>query len=239
MAIKKVLIDHREFNISYEILNASSKKDIVFLHGWGSNKELMKSSFGGFFNEFRHIYIDMPGFGKSDNTFMLDTKKYMIILQQFLIDIKSSSNIIVGHSFGGKVATLLNPAKLILLSSSGILEPKSFMVKFKIVLFKILKNIGFGGMYSIFASKDVNRMSPAMYETFKNIVNEDFRDNFKEYKYNALVLWGDKDRATSISSGIEIASLIKKSNFYTFDGDHYFFLHNKEEVANKIEEFLL
>ncbi len=34
-----------DFEISYEILNLRSDKSIIFLHGWGSNKEVMNRLF--------------------------------------------------------------------------------------------------------------------------------------------------------------------------------------------------
>ncbi len=58
MAVKSINYKGREFEISYEIINPKKEKDILFLHGWGSNKEIMKSAFGREFEEFRHIYID-------------------------------------------------------------------------------------------------------------------------------------------------------------------------------------
>ncbi len=46
MAVKSINYKGREFEISYEIINPKKEKDILFLHGWGSNKEIMKSAFG-------------------------------------------------------------------------------------------------------------------------------------------------------------------------------------------------
>ena len=40
-------------------------RNIVFLHGWGSNKEIMQRAFAPYFKDFTHYYIDLPGFGQS------------------------------------------------------------------------------------------------------------------------------------------------------------------------------
>jgi pimeloyl-ACP methyl ester carboxylesterase len=238
LALKEIVYKNNTFKISYEILNRDKTKDIVFLHGWGSNKELMKQAFGKYFRDFRHIYVDMPGFGKSSNEMVLDTTDYKNIVEKFLKNISLDSYIALGHSFGGKVALLLNPKKLILLSSAGIPVEKSFGIKFKILLFKSFKSIGFGKMYKFFASKDVEGMSQNMYETFKNVVDEDFSNDFKSFSNDALILWGKNDKATPLTSGKNIANLIKKSNFYEFEGDHYFFLKEPTKVAQKIKEFI-
>ena len=112
MATKSVTIDNKSFDISYEVVNPSSKKDIIFLHGWGSNKDIMKNVFSPYLKDFRHIYIDLPGFGKSLNNYVLTTNDYVKIVDEFLNLITSSKDIIAGHSYGGKVATLLNPKKI-------------------------------------------------------------------------------------------------------------------------------
>jgi surfactin synthase thioesterase subunit len=238
MAIKHINLDNKSFAINYEIANNSSKNTIVFLHGWGSNKEVMKSSFSSFLPELKHIYIDMPGFGKSDNEYVLTTQDYANIIKEFLKN-EESIVAIAGHSFGGKVATLLNPKNLILLSSAGIIEEKSDKVKFKIKLAKVLNSFGLGSLTKAFRSKDVNTMSESMYSTFKNVVDEDFTNSFKDFKNNALIFWGETDSATSLESGIKISSLIQDSKFYSYNGDHYFFMKYANDITTKIKDGIL
>ena len=237
MAIKQVIYQKQNFNISYEIVNPSAKKVIVFLHGWGSNKEIMSKAFKSEFLEYKHIYIDMPGFGKSSNDIALTTDDYASIVNEFLklFSLESKELCIAGHSFGGKVATLLSPKNLVLLSTAGILEPKSLKVKLKIKLAKILGNIGLKSLTKTFRSDDVNTMSQNMYETFKNVVDEDFSKSFSNYKGNALIFWGDKDTATTLTSGKKIHDLIKGSLFVDFDGDHYFFLKYHKKIGEICE----
>ncbi len=193
MASKSIVVDNKKFDISYEIINPSAKIDFVVLHGWGgSNKEIMKNSFSSFLKDFRHIYIDLPGFGKSSNDYELTTKEYVKITDEFLKLLNSTKDIIAGHSYGGKVATLLNPKNLVLLSSAGILEEKPLDVKLKIKSAKLFNSLGLGKITKAFRSNDVNQMSEEMYATFKNVVNEDFTQNFASFKNNALIFGGRK-----------------------------------------------
>ncbi len=239
MAIKNIAIFEKDFDIVYEIINPSSDKDIVFLHGWGSNKEVMKNAFSNTLSEFRHIYIDMPGFGKTNNEYILHTNDYALIVEKFLFALNSQPLAIVGHSYGGKVATLLKPKNLVLLSSAGILEPKSFKVKIKIFLAKFFNSLGLLKLTKFFRSKDVENMSENMYETFKNVVNEDFTKHFKEFKNKAFIFWGEEDTSTSLTSGKKIASLITNSTFKSYKGDHYFFCKYSKDIASKIENGIL
>ncbi len=236
MALKEIEYNNKKFQISYTIVG-DSKKSIVFLHGWGSNKEVMKGSFGNKLKDFKHIYIDLPGFGSSpNNSNVLTTKDYANIVKIFLDKIRVNPDIIAGHSFGGKVATLLNPQKLVLLSSAGILVPKPINVKLKIAIVKLLKPFKIQSLIKLFVSKDAKDMNLAMYETFKNVVDEYFEDNFKKYSGKALLFWGKEDSATPLWSGEKISKLIQNSKFYPLDGDHFFFVNNSNFIAQTIEQ---
>lgn len=236
MAVKNLAVEDKKFELSYEIVNPTKAKDILFLHGWGSNKDIMKTAFSNYLKDFRHIYLDMPGFGKTQNSYVLTTNDYSKIVKEFLVSLNSNCIVIVGHSFGGKVATLLKPENLVLLSSAGILEEKSTKVKVKIFFAKLLNSLGLRNLTKAFRSKDVEKMSENMYATFKNVVNEDFSSNFKAFSNNALIFWGENDTATSLESGKKIASLIKKSSFLSYVGDHYFFLKYAQNISKRVED---
>jgi hypothetical protein len=236
MASKYIKVLDKEFNISYDIQNISSVKTILFLHGWGSNKNIMKHAFKDELKDYKHIYIDMPGFGKSENHYILDTSSYTAIIKEFLQSIEVQIDIVVGHSFGGKVATSLNPPLLVLLSSAGILETKSAKTLLTIRMAKIFNKFGLAKVTKLLRSKDVNMMSQNMYETFKNVVDEDFSTTFKNHKGKTKIFWGKKDTATTLQSGQTINKLINNSKFYSYDDDHYFFLKHKSDISNKIME---
>ena len=224
MAVKDVKYGGKIYRISYETVNPANKDVALFLHGWGANKEIMKKAFGAYFKDFRHVYVDMPGFGASSMHGALATKDYAKIMKIFLDELGANPKIIFGHSFGGKVATLLNPEYLALLSSAGIVAKKPLWVRFKIALFKFLKLFGLGFLYKFFATKDVKGMSKTMYETLKNVVDEDFSSKFADFGGKAFVFWGEEDKATPLKSGERVSRLIKNSEFHALKGDHFFFL---------------
>lgn len=239
MAVKTVQYKQHTFSISYEILNPSAHYDIIFLHGWGSHKNLMKHAFGAHLKQFRHIYIDMPGFGNSTCNMALTTEDYATILESFISMIEVDKMIILGHSFGGKVATLLNPEFLVLVGSAGILVPKPFKIRAKIALFKLLKFTGLSALRRFFVAPDAQGLSQPMYETFKQVVNEDFTEKFRTYKGKALLCFGRQDTATPMWTAYKISELISESKVVEFDGDHYFFLEQGQTVAKEIEKIVL
>jgi pimeloyl-ACP methyl ester carboxylesterase len=236
VAVKTVHYQGATFSVGYDILNPNQSSDVIFLHGWGSNKNLMKQAFSKTLPSFRHIYIDMPGFGASNCDIALETTDYAAIMELFLEEISAHKNVILGHSFGGKVATLLNPELLVLVASAGILVPKPLKVRTKIALFKLLKFTGLTSLRSLFIAPDAQGMSEHMYQTFKNVVNEDFSEVFKSYKGKALLCFGDKDTATPLWSGKIMADLIPDARLVAYSGDHYFLLQEGASIAREIEQ---
>jgi len=236
LATKQIIYKNQPFLINYEILNLHNNKDIIFLHGWGANKDIMKNSFSEFFSEFRQIYIDLPGFGKSTIAFSLTSRDYANIVKNLLDSLNSDYFIIVGHSFGGKIASILNPVNLVLLSTAGIIEKKSFKVKLKIFLAKILNKLNLSKLAKFFRSKDVKGSNEIVYDTFKNVIKEDFKDIFSSITSNTVIFWGKEDRAVSLKSGKTISSLIKRSKFYELGGDHYFFLKHNNFISQTIKD---
>lgn len=251
MALREVAYNGVDFGISYikipakiapktdtqktqDLQNAESK-NIVFLHGWGSNKELMQNAFENVFLQYNHFYVDLPGFGKSPNEMLLNTNDYAKILSAFFAALEIVPHIVVGHSYGGKIAVLLQDAQeLILLSSAGIPTKKPLKVQAKIALAKLAKMLHIS--LPFLRSKDAQNLNPIMYEVFKSIVNEDFREIFAKCEKKTSIFWGEIDSATPLESGKKIHSLIKNSKFFVCKGGHYFFL---ERTAGVIQTKLI
>ena len=239
MAIKSIQFNHHTLDVSYEILNPSAKVDLIILHGWGSNKGIMKKAFSPYMINFRHIYIDLPGFGNSTCNLTLTTKDYARIVELLMIHLNASKDIILGHSFGGKVALLLEPKVLVLVSSAGIYVQKSMKIKAKIALFKTLKFLGLTGLRKLFVADDAKELSEPMYQTFKNVVNEDFSYEFSQFRGKALLCWGEDDTATPLRSAKKIENLIHDSTLVVYPGDHFFFMNVAEDISKNIKETFL
>jgi pimeloyl-ACP methyl ester carboxylesterase len=234
MAVRSIQYKQHTFDINYEIINPNEKVDLIVLHGWGSNKNLMKNAFSPYMDGFRHIYVDLPGFGASTCSMALTSADVARIVELFMIHINAQKDIILGHSFGGKVALILEPKVLVLVASAGIYIPKSFAVVLKIRLTKIFNFFGLKAFRSLFVASDAKALSKPMYETFKNVVNEDMSQAFKNFKGKALLCWGKEDTATPLSSAQMIDTLIKDSALHVYEGDHYFFMQEAKDVSEKV-----
>ncbi len=231
MAIKEILYNNNKFRISYKLVNNKANKNMIFLHGWGSNKEIMAMAFQKYFKDYNHIYIDLPGFGASINEHILKTKDYANIVDIFLHNLntmdKNQHLIVVGHSFGGKIALLLK-YEIILLSSAGILLPKPLKVRLKIIIAKISKFLPF--KINLLRADDAKNLNSVMYNIFKNVVDEDFSMQYKTFNYKATIFWGANDNATPLKSYYIICDLMPNAKSHILQGDHYFFLKQGETI---------
>ena len=91
-------------NKTFAYVNSELPK-ICFLHGWGRDS----SDFNLIANEFDSISIDLPGFGKSlEPETSFTPKEYAIYLEKIM---PNSVEVIVGHSFGGRIAVHLSQIK--------------------------------------------------------------------------------------------------------------------------------
>lgn len=234
MARRHIVLNDKKFDISYTIKNNNSSHWAIFLHGWGSNKELLQNTFDTFFVSYNHLYVDLPGFGNSSNDYVLDSSDYCDVIKTLLDTLGIKIDIAIGHSFGGKIATLLNPKKLVLLSSAGIPKIKSSKVKLKIALAKIF-NL-FGIKSTIFRTKDADNLPQNMYECLKIAISEDLSPVFGNFKNEAFIFWGKSDDITPIYMAQKIHSIISESKLYVLEGDHFFFLKNAQMIDRIINE---
>ena len=113
----------QDVNINY--IQYGKGKDILLLHGWGQNIEMMKPVGDNFSDRFRITILDFPGFGKSEEPKEpWDIEKYSIMLEKFVKAVNIKKPIVIGHSFGGRVAirySARNPIeKLVLFGSPCI-----------------------------------------------------------------------------------------------------------------------
>ena len=91
-----------------ESVGRSADRHIVFLHGWGGSRESLRG-IGVLFQHARRVHlIDLPGFGDaplppSD----WGTSHYADLIQHYLIERVEGRVVLVGHSFGARIALRL------------------------------------------------------------------------------------------------------------------------------------
>lgn len=92
-------------NININYIQYGEGKDILLLHGWGQNIEMMKPLGDNFCDRFRITILDLPGFGESDEPESAwNIGSYEEMLEEFVKKLEIKKPIVIGHSFGGRLA---------------------------------------------------------------------------------------------------------------------------------------
>lgn len=87
--------------------HGSGAPDVVAMHGWGRNR----SDFGAVLAGFDAIALDLPGFGSSpEPDAVWGAHDYAAVVDQVLGDLDGPV-VLVGHSFGGRVATAITASR--------------------------------------------------------------------------------------------------------------------------------
>ena len=131
-------------NLDYNLIS-NGKNVILFLHGWGLNKNSFDCVIKKIYSNISIMSLDFFGFGNSETPEkFFDTYEYAYHVFLLISELNFENLIIVGHSFGGRIAIILsavfgiNVKSIILTSSAGL--NKMSIVKFvKIRLYKTLK----------------------------------------------------------------------------------------------------
>lgn len=221
-------------------------KDILLLHGWGQNIDMMKPLGDPLSLKYRITIIDFPGFGKSEEPKIAWTMDdYCEFIEQLIIVLKIKKPIIMGHSFGGRVAIRYCAdhaiEKLILFGSPCIRRNNQLSLKVKLLKkLKTLPGMSHIGdqMKKYIGSRDYKAASPVMRQILVNTVNEDLSDYARKIEEPTLLIWGENDTEAPVDDAKDLEQLMIDSGLIILPGTHYAYLENLPQVLNIIESFL-
>ena len=238
--------------IDTNYLDEGNGQNILILHGWGSSIPVMKNMFNHLNKNNRVVILDLPGFGETEEPKeSWNLNNYVDFIIEFMKDLKIKKPIIIGHSFGGRIAiklasecpeVILN--KLILIDSAGIKNNSKPSLKVKVL--KRLKKL-LGGIFpklvesfkNKLGSADYNNASPVMKEVLVNVINEDLTSLLAKINYSSLLIWGENDQETPFSDALVMEEKIKDSGIVKVpNAGHYSFLDNPHLVLSVIDSFV-
>lgn len=216
----------------------SKKTCIIILHGWKLS--------GSRYNEcvsilrkagYKTFAPDLPGFGKeplkSPNMRLDD---YVRFLEHFLDKEKIQRFVLVGHSFGGRVAikyAYKNPAKVskLILTGVPIVRHINFRQRLALVLSKagnllssLLPTAAFDSLrkllYHIAGSLDYYKAGP-MSRVFVNIISEDLTTYARGIQVPTYLLWGENDQLVPVADLEIIKKYIPRAISVVFPGEDH------------------
>jgi len=244
-------------NVYYEKYG-NKKKTLFILPGWGDTRKTFDFLIENLKQTYTIYIFDYPGFGKSpflnQDITIYDYAEYF---HDFITTKKIENPIILGHSFGGRIAILLTSIykikieKLILMDAAGIKPKKTFKKWIRQTIYKGLKKLKYflpskikdkyqKWLLSKFSSADYQALSPTMMTTFRNIVNEDLKKYLNQMQVEeVLLIWGEEDIDTPLADGIEMEKQIPNAGLIKIkNATHYCYLEYPLFILQILKQFL-
>lgn len=231
------------------------KQSILILPGWGDNRKTFYYLINFLKNYFTIYIIDYPGFGNSMINKDLTIFDYTNIIYQFIKELNLDNLILIGHSFGGRIISILttkyqlNIKKILLINVAGLKE-YNIITLIKKYFYKLLKLFKYIMPYKIrikyqnylfknFASNDYKLIDQKLYKTFQNIIKINLKKYYQSINTETLIIWGEKDNITPIKMGIKLNKLINNSYLIKIHNTKHFpYLEKPYLVLNIIYEYL-
>ena len=232
-------------NINYKFDDIGVKTTLVLLHGWGQNIEMMEPIAKSFYGKYNVLIIDLPGFGdSSEPPVVWGVEEYTLLIRKLIQELKIDV-ILIGHSFGGRIALIYaskyKVKKLVCLASPYCKELTKLPLKNRIYkqakkikclrwLAKIMQNkVG---------SVDYRNASEVMRGVLVKTVNTDLSWYAKKIECPTLLIWGSMDEAVPVKRAYELEKLIKDAGVVVYEGaTHYAYLERINDIYVVLDNF--
>lgn len=231
---------------------------VLLLHGWGSSFDVYKGIIASLKDRCRLVAVNFPGCGQSET--MKEPwclEDYCDFCLEFMEKLNLKDPILMGHSHGGRVVLkltaekMVNPPKIVLLDSAGLIPKKNFKQKCRAKSFKaikrvltlpVIKNYSEGLLQKArnhYGSADYNAAPEVLRKTLVSLVNTDIRDILPNISCPSLLIWGDKDTATPLEDAKTIESLIPDAGLCVLEGTgHYSFCEKPYQAQAILNSFI-
>lgn len=233
---------------------------ILLLHGWGVQAPDKITKLADALKGKGHeVYVPhMPGFGRQEPPLTpWDVGGYVDWVIAQLAAKGWESCVVVGHSFGGRVAIKLavtHPEKvfkLVLLASAGLKHPLSFKSRliqlvgqtgkafFSLPVLSWVRPSVHSFWRTVLKHKDYYQASGVMRKTFLRVVGEDLREIVSQIHMSTLIIWGKKDQFVPVQDAYFLHEHIAGSRLKVLSqGDHFVPYNYPEEIAEEIDDFI-
>jgi len=208
-------------------------EELVWLHGWGYDRKGFDRIASLLISEGHNTLYDLPGFGQTPALFEnAGTEDYADALAAQLAE--NGRHILVGHSYGGRVAVQF-AAKypklvkaIIIVGGAGLPRKRSIFFRIKASILRIIGRLArlsdkiFGtqlrdAYVARFGSSDYKNAG-TLRSTLVRAVNENLTNAARQIKCPTLLLYGANDKETPPEIGKRFEALIPVSRYTELKG---------------------
>ena len=239
------MININDVDVNYIQYGNKSGKDIILLHGWGQNIEMMKILGDRFQDKFHITILDFPGFGEScEPKYDWSIKDYSEMLEALIKKLNIKKPIVIGHSFGGRVAihySSNHPIEKLVLFGAPCIRIEEKLPLYVLILKKLKRLPGMDKigeyMKKYIGSRDYKNASPIMRQVLVNTVNEDLSKFAREIEEPTLLIWGENDTEAPINEAEELEKIMIDGALIRLPGTHYAYIENINRVVEILNNF--
>ena len=222
----------------YDKSNNASVETILFLHGWGGNKNSFIQTINLLKQKFNIFAIALPTILKTNMAW--NNELYCELVYSILRAHNIDKVIVICHSFGFRIACLLkekiNITKIVVTGGAGLKKTNIFKKIEQNNNKILLANKKFKYLYNSLASTDYKNLPNTNKQTFKKVVNTNYK-NLIKFNCPMLLFWGKKDCETKLW----IAKKLKQQNnakLIVTESDHFAYLKQSALFNNAVLKFL-
>ena len=232
--------------VSVNYIQYGEGDDILLLHGWGQNIEMMKFLGDPLSTRFRITILDFPGFGESEEPpHPWTITDYVLVVEDLVKQLNIKRPIVMGHSFGGRVAIKYSSnhpiEKLVLFGSPCIRLQQELPLSTRILKkLKTLPGLDKFGEYmkKYIGSRDYKAASPVMRQTLVEVVNEDLSSFAKQIEEPTLLIWGDNDMEAPVEEAKLLENIMVDAALIVIPGTHYAYIESLPRVLSILSNFI-
>lgn len=242
----------------------TSAPALVFLHGWRSEAAAWQGMLRALPWAGALYALDLPGFGQSP-AFETATAgaaheqgatiaDYGRLVEDFIAKQKLVTVVLIGHSFGGRIAIKLAAAqpqwltRLVLTGAAGVERSLGSSLK------RGLMRAAAKTVKPLFAPRAMHPVrrriyawlgsddyvaTPALVGTFQNVITEDLAPSLEHIAVPTLLVWGSNDDTTPVRYGQLMEQSVPRSRLTVIEGaGHYVFLDQPQRFIAALTTFL-
>ncbi len=220
-------------SLNYEV--SGTGPDILLLHGWGHDLHTWDQVVPELEKQYRVWRLDLPGFGTSSLPGReWGLRQYAEVVGRFVQAHQLQNVIVVGHSFGGRVATLLASQQprwlkqLVLVDSAGLIPKRTLkkvtvwcLAKIGKVLVAALPRETKDRLSHKFrlatGAHDYANAGP-LRSIFQRVIEQDLAPELKDIVVPTGIIWGENDMITPLDQAHRLEAGIAGAKLVVLPG---------------------
>ena len=204
---------------------------VVWLHGWGRTSAdfaaaaalLAQKGIGS-------VALDLPGFGASPLPATAGgAAMYARLLTPVLADISARPLVLVGHSFGGRVATVVaatQSERVRALVLTGVPLVRRGSARRSPLAYRVVRALRRRGLISEarmeaarqkYGSSDYRHATGLLRDIVVASVNESYEDELSRITVPVALVWGENDHEVPVEVARDVLTLLRNSADATLD----------------------